>query len=333
MKKSYFIIINFFFISFLFPVITFSQIRWTNVDSLFQPMPQSVHVFFTGDKIDTANFRAYYVEADLKDKNLDFTIDTTLNRRLTPIDFYKRNGQPLVVSNCSFFSFQSNRNVNVLVQKGKMIAYDTEFVKGKGKDSLLRFFTLRSAIGINKNRKADIVWTAADSTMKFPVAFESPRNPLAIDPAFKKTRGYMRDKLIKNYLKKNTSGRIRKWKMKTVIGGGPVLIQNGEVRISNNEEMMFAGKAIIDKHPRTAMGYTHSGKLILLVIEGRSLNAAGADLKQVAQILKDLGCWEALNLDGGGSSYMLVNGKQTISPSDREGQRRVPSVFMIRQKQ
>jgi exopolysaccharide biosynthesis protein len=95
---------------------------------------------------------------------------------------------------------------------------------------------------------------------------------------------------------------------------------------------MFTGKAINDKHPRTAMGYTKDNKLIILVIEGRNNVAHGATLHQEAQILKDLGCVEALNLDGGGSSYMLVNGKETIKPSDKEGQRPVPAIFIIRRK-
>ncbi len=88
-----------------------------------------------------------------------------------------------------------------------------------------------------------------------------------------------------------------------------------------------------DKHPRTAMGYTQSGKLIILVIQGRFPGKAeGATLQQEAQVLLDLGCYEALNLDGGGSSCMLVNGKETIKPSDASGQRPVPAVFMIMMK-
>ncbi len=311
---------------------SYAQIKWKNIDSFYIPLPKSVHIYFTDEKIDTGKFRAYYVEADLKDKNLEFTVDTSLNRRLTPLSFYERNGRPLVVSNCSFFSFQTNRNVNVLVKDGKMAAYDTEFVKGKGKDSLIHYFTLRSAIGISKKRNADIVWTAADSAMKFPVAFESPEMPLGLPINIKRSRNYLKNPEIKSYLKKHPGKKIRKWKMITAIGGGPVLVQNGEISISNNEEMMFAGKALYDKHPRTSIGYTQTGKLILLLIEGRNPDAAGADLQQTAKILKDLGCWEALNLDGGGSSYMLVNGKETIKPSDKTGQRAVPSVFVIRQR-
>ena len=123
---------------------------------------------------------------------------------------------------------------------------------------------------------------------------------------------------------------LEPWKMQTIVGGGPVLIQQGEIEISNNKELKFAGKAINDKHPRTAMGYTKDGKLIILMIEGRNKNAGGATLTQLAQIFKDLGCWEALNLDGGGSSCLLVNGKETIKVSDAAGQRPVPAVFIIK---
>jgi Exopolysaccharide biosynthesis protein related to N-acetylglucosamine-1-phosphodiester alpha-N-acetylglucosaminidase len=72
---------------------------------------------------------------------------------------------------------------------------------------------------------------------------------------------------------------------------------------------------------------------VILVIQGRTPGIAeGATLLQEAQILKDLGCTEALNLDGGGSSCMLVNGKETITPSDKSGQRAVPAVFIVEKK-
>ena len=107
--------------------------------------------------------------------------------------------------------------------------------------------------------------------------------------------------------------------------------KNVPFTITNEEEKRFAGKAINDKHPRTAMGYTKDNKLIILVVEGRNPNAGGATLTQEAQILKDLGCVEALNLDGGGSSCLLINGKETIKPSDKV-QRPVPAVFLIKTK-
>ena len=118
--------------------------------------------------------------------------------------------------------------------------------------------------------------------------------------------------------------------MKTAIGGGPVLVQAGKIKITNEEELKFTGKAINDKHPRTCMGYTGDGYLIIMAIQGRLPGIAeGATLEQEAKLLKDLGCIEALNLDGGGSSCMLVNGKETITPSSKGVQRPVPAVFII----
>jgi exopolysaccharide biosynthesis protein len=79
------------------------------------------------------------------------------------------------------------------------------------------------------------------------------------------------------------------------------------------------------------MGYTANGELIVLVVEGRFPGKAeGLTLTQTALLLQQIGCVEALNLDGGGSSCMLINGKETIRPSDKEGQRAVPGVFMIK---
>lgn len=121
--------------------------------------------------------------------------------------------------------------------------------------------------------------------------------------------------------------------MKTAVGGGPVLVQQGEVQIANNIERKFAGNAIRDKHPRTGIGYTANGDLILLVIEGRFPGKAeGATLEQMATMFTQIGCIEAMNLDGGGSSCLLINGKNTITPSDKEGQRPVPAVFMVHQR-
>jgi exopolysaccharide biosynthesis protein len=50
----------------------------------------------------------------------------------------------------------------------------------------------------------------------------------------------------------------------------------------------------------------------------------------MAAKFKQIGCVEALNLDGGGSSCLLINVKNTIQHSDKEGQRPVPAVFMVK---
>ena len=314
--------------SFLLPLFILSsydstaQINWQNVDSLYQPLPKNVHVYFTNNAIDTGKFKAFYVIADLKEKKLNFTTDTSFGRRLTPTQFYEKNKKPLVVVNGTFFSFESNQNLNVVVQNGRLLSYNRSTIDGRGKDTFTYRHTFNSAIGISRKRTADIAWLITDSSYQVPFGSQFPVNPLK--------DSIQHPELI--YLAQKTSvpqyKGFEKWKMKTAIGGGPVLLQNGEIKITNNEELKFAGTAINDKHPRTAMGYTKDHKLIILVIEGRNTDAGGATLTQQAQILKNLGCIEALNLDGGGSSCLLVNGKETIKPSDKT-QRPIPAVFII----
>jgi exopolysaccharide biosynthesis protein len=312
---------------FFFPVAVKAQLLWTNMDSLFPDMPSSVHVFFTQASLNGRPNKAWYVEADLNDRNLMFETDTVYKRRVTPADFYNLNEQPLVVVNGTFFSFTENRNLNLVIQKGRLLAYNMQSFPGRGKDTFLYHKITRSAIGISGKRNADIAWLYTDTSRAFPVAFED--DPLSIkdSAADFHIRKYMSGKGVAK------SGIRKRWKMETAIGGGPVLVQNGKMRITNDEERMFSGKARYDLHPRTAMGYTANGKLIILVVEGRnSGKAEGASLPDLAQIFLDLGAVEALNLDGGGSTCMLVQGKETIRPSDKEGQRAIPAVFMIKYK-
>ncbi len=293
-----------------------AQVQWQNLDSLYGSLPSSLHVYRTTDAIDGKANIAYYVVADLKDRNLNFTTDTTYNRRFTPQQFYETNNQPLLVVNGTFFDFASNRNLNAVIKNGRLVSYNVHTTALKGKDTLMYMHTFRSAIGISKKRKADVAWLYTDSSARFAKAFTGKPIFFKDSIASVGSQAFLRD--------------AKKWKMQTAIAGGPVLLQNGNIKVANNEERMFTGKAIDDKHPRTAMGYTADGKLIILVVQGRMPGVAeGASLTQLAKLLLDLGCVEALNLDGGGSSTMLVNGKETIKPSDKEGQRPVPGVFMI----
>lgn len=296
-----------------------AQLEWKEVTTEFGPLPQSIKVYKTVSPIDGKPNIAFYVEADQSDKKLKFSTDTTFKRRLSPAEFYSKNGRPYVIINGTFFSFQTHQNLNLVIRNGKLVGYNIHSLAGRGNDTLTWKHPLGSAIGIFKNRQADVAWTFTDSTRRNALASQIPV-PLLKDSIATLSLNRLKEKKV----------RLRKWKPEVAIGGGPVLLQDGEIQVTNNEEWKFAGKAIEDKHPRSAMGYTTDGKLILLVIQGRMPGVAeGSTLVQMAQILKDLGCVEALNLDGGGSSCLLVNGKETIKPSDKEGQRAVPGVFVI----
>jgi len=294
------------------------QTNWKDVSSQFGNLPSSIKVLKSDELLDGFPSIMYVATIKAKDHAKQFFVDTTYRRRLTPSQYFGRNDQPLVVVNCSFFEFVQNRNVNLIVQNSKMVGFDTPAVSRKGRDTMTYVHTLGSAFGIFKDGKMDIAFNYNDSGMTVPYVKQSVYAPM-IDSVQKL-----------NFNHPSLAG-LKPWKVKHAFGGGPVLVQDGQVKISNNEEKKFAGKAIADKHPRTAIGYTQDGTMIILAIQGRMKGLAeGATLPQMAKIMVDLGCVEAMNLDGGGSSCMLINGKETIKPSDPSGQRPVPAVLVIK---
>ncbi|HVV07337.1 MAG TPA: phosphodiester glycosidase family protein [Puia sp.] len=299
--------------------VSIAQPQWKNVDSLYKPLPSGVHVYRWTDSLNGRPFIAYYVSAQLKDKHLIFSDQVTNDKRFTPSQFYQLEQFPLLVVNCTYFSFETNQNISMVMKDGGLIAYSVTALRGRGEDSSLYYYPTRGAIGIDRKRRADVAWTFTDTAHRWPYAFEEM--PVV-------AKGEESNPSI--YDLKDIEWKW--WKMRTAVGGGPVLIHDGRIWITNKEEQLFSG-GDQDRHPRTAMGYTKDGHLIILAVQGRCPGVAeGATLEEVAKMLTDLRCYEAVNLDGGGSSCMLINGKETIKPSDKEGERPVPAVFLIREK-
>lgn len=99
------------------------------------------------------------------------------------------------------------------------------------------------------------------------------------------------------------------------IAGGPRLLRNGQVSIECEHEG-FSQSFRQTKHPRTAVGLKEDA-LIWVVVDGRQPGySEGMSLDELAEFLRNAGCKDALNLDGGGSSTLFVRGKVMNRPSD-----------------
>ncbi len=98
------------------------------------------------------------------------------------------------------------------------------------------------------------------------------------------------------------------------VGGGPMLLVGGEVRIDAAEES-FKPDVVIGKHPRTAVGVNRSGEVLIVTVDGRQSISLGASLADMAGIMKRLGAVTAINLDGGGSTTLAIRGLVINSPS------------------
>ena len=102
------------------------------------------------------------------------------------------------------------------------------------------------------------------------------------------------------------------WKnVNHIISGGPYLIKNGSIYIDMTAQKLVA---IGGRNPRTAIGYTSNNHVIMLTADGREGSSIGLTLNELASIMKELGCINAMNLDGGGSTVMYVNGQVVNKP-------------------
>lgn len=93
-----------------------------------------------------------------------------------------------------------------------------------------------------------------------------------------------------------------------IVGGTPVLINKGsEIEDYSPEKTLET--FLTKKHPRTAVGIKSNGEWVFVVVDGRFHGIyGGMTIRELADFMLDLGCIEALNLDGGGSSTMVIDG-------------------------
>ena len=101
-----------------------------------------------------------------------------------------------------------------------------------------------------------------------------------------------------------------------IISGGPYLIKDGEVFIDVTAQKLGA---ITGKNPRTAIGYTAHNEFIMVTVDGREHASVGMTLGELARMMKGFGCINAMNLDGGGSTVMYVQGKVVNNPAQKGG--------------
>lgn len=96
-----------------------------------------------------------------------------------------------------------------------------------------------------------------------------------------------------------------------VLTFGPALINGGQVTVSSSDEV---GRAMTS-NPRTAIGQISEGHYLLVVSDGRTKESTGLSLRQLAELMQSLGAQIAYNLDGGGSSTMVFQGRVVNNPT------------------
>jgi hypothetical protein len=280
-------------------------IAWEPAVALNRALPRGVRVY-TGNN-EELPLRAWYVRIDEPSSRITSRIvvsDDPKDNRETVSSFAHDLGACVVV-NGGYFRMDRTPagHVGLLVAGGKVLWPATRSVL---RDSI-SYETARAAIGFTQGGDVEITWATSRDDTVYAWAnppLHSPGQPAA----------------------RLDYGAARTWDVLDAVAAGPVLIMNSRIRVTSDQEVFF-GTSIPDVHPRTAAGRTSDGDLIVMVVDGRQTVSRGVSLEELALLMLDVGAVEALNLDGGGSSTLVVNGVLLNRPTGGVFQREVMSAL------
>ena len=252
--------------------------------------------------------KAWYVKINLKSEKLKIKIIKSKeeDKKESPMKMMVEN-QSLVLINGGFFISNNKpmRHVGLLKTEGILNEPASQTVI---KDSI-RYYTNRGAFGVKSDGSIDISWCSTSNDSIF-----AWKNPFPNKPGVPyKDLNYLNSKY---------------WDVYEALHAGPILIKDSKIRVSVEEEVFF-NSPVAGVQPRSAVGYTDDNYLILIVIDGRQVNSRGVYLEELAIIMKKLGCTNALNLDGGGSSVLLVDEILMNRPYGSNSMRDIMSAISI----
>lgn len=121
----------------------------------------------------------------------------------------------------------------------------------------------------------------------------------------------------------------------SVINGGPLLLRNGRDVLDAEAEGFAWSAEFLEqfgyrRHPRTLAGITAQGHLLLVVVDGRDPDrSVGLTFEESTALMRALGAVDAVNLDGGGSSTMMVGDELVNAPSDSTGERPIGDAVLV----
>lgn len=283
------------------------NIEWTNISEQYS-LPEGVQLY-EGTRPSPA-LKAWYIEVDLSVAEIGLVPYLAENGTETVTEFSKRIGA-IAAINGGYFG--GNSSYSTVVQPGKLLSRNVGSLNRNNRS----YPVIRSAFSIAKNRDMAVDWiyhfgSTTDDIYRFnqPMGYTNGSSDLPLAAP-----------------NKNTG---EAFKMYMGIGGGPILVKGDSVHVSYNEEIFWgSGVGLSNRDPRTAVGYTADGRAILLVTDGRQVASQGFSLPEMAQVMIDLGCTEAINLDGGGSSQMAVTSQLINRPGGGTYQRPVTSFLAV----
>jgi len=295
---------------------------WVEVVGDYGKLPDYVKIYHSPDVLNGAKALAYIATVDLSKAAFrvwsidDPEADGTDESFKTPTELYNEMDACLVMNGGYFYSSEGvNYSASLAVDEGKIYSYNVNYAS---LDWVTMYYPTRAAFIQHSDGTIEAAWTYQNGDKHYVYQIPAENgfgdSPLGVPSA-------------------TFPCTATDFEAKTAIGAGPLLLKGGEIYNTYRFECLQGDAdtrcALAD--PRTAIGVTADKRLVLFVCEGREMTEGvkGYSTENVARILKEFGCVEAINLDGGGSSCLLVNGMETIKPSDGT-QRKVGSMVYVK---
>lgn len=298
------------------PLITLPA-GWKVASSFTSNFPSGMQLYSFDTIFNTQKIKAYCLAYNSNNTSIEFKPVLSATAK-TPSDFYTSEpGLTYVCINGGYFG--GNQSFSLVKYNSVVSSANIKSLTRVYNGSNTSYYPTRGAFGISAAGVPSVAWvynvgSGNDLIYSYPLP---SANELNVAPQPIPTETFP------------TSGTV--WNTTSAIGGSPVLIKNNAIQISDKEELISINNTT--SRPRSAIGYLINGMVLVLVVEGDNApNYPGINLADLAAILKSLGCVEALNLDGGGSSSMIVNNTKLIRPGDNGVERSVISAILIKKK-
>lgn len=290
---------------------------WSKQTDLTSGFPDALALYRNNGTFNGIQLNAYCLVLDPKNSAIEFKPVLPDKNKKPSALYAEEPGTVYACVNAGYFG--TNVSYSLVIQNSTVLATNVSNIVRAYNGNNVNYYITRGAFGLTSAGVPEVTWvynigsgTGVTYSYTEPAANKEGEEPKPVP-----TTSY--------------PAGAKVWNAKSAVGGSPVLLKNSEVRLTDVEEMISVDNTI--QRARTAIGFNADGKVFILVAEGNNPNGAkGLTLLQLANLMKSIGCKEALNLDGGGSTSMVVNGQLTVRPSDAAGERPVMSAIIIKRK-
>ena len=279
-------------------------IEWTSIDSLNATLPSGVRV--VAGRNDTIPLRAWAVRISDPDRHSVEVLRSDEPDGVEPVSRFAAQTDGCVAVNGGYYAPNTDpiQPAGLFVMNDSLRVPPTDTIR---RDTLV-YPVARGALGFSREGAPDVAWTTLRDDTLYEWGRPPRHSPTAAAPLPPRSAA-------------------APWRVEDAVGAGPVLVAAGTTAVTADAEVFF-GTSIPDVHPRTAAGVTADGALILMVVDGRQPESRGVSLRELAQLMHDRGAVEAVNLDGGGSSTLVVQGHLLNRPEGRISEREVATAVV-----